>query len=178
VNGVAMAVEQEVLVRLFLAQRAMLLGYIGSLVRDAHLAEDVFQDVALVAIKKRAELADAEGFPAWARRIARLEAMNALRRRTKAPRPLDGAVLDVLDRHWDAAEEGPASVALRRCLKRLPPRSQKLVELRYRDDLSGQALADRLSQPLNTVYVTLARIHRALSECVREVLAGGEGGRA
>jgi len=169
-----MTVEQEVLVRLLLGQRSMLLGYIASLVRDAHLAEDVFQEVALVVLKKGDELADAEGFPAWARTIARLEAMNALRRRTKAPVSLDASVLDVLDRHWAAADGGPTSDALRTCLQRLPPRSRRVVELRYRDDLSGKALAERLAQPLNTVYVTLARVHRMLSECVRSQLRGGK----
>lgn len=162
-----MTVEQDVLVRLLLAQRAMLLGYIGSIVRDTHLAEDIFQDATLVALKKRDELADVSGFPAWARRIARLEAMNALRRIQKAPRTLDEAVLDILDGHWDETDEGPASAALRRCLQRLPARSRRMVELRYRDDLSGPDLAEELSQPINTVYVTLARIHRALLECMR-----------
>jgi RNA polymerase sigma-70 factor (ECF subfamily) len=162
-----MTVEQDVLVRLLLAQRAMLLGYIGSIVRDAHLAEDVFQDATLVALKKRDELGDVAGFAPWARRIARLEAMNALRRIQKAPRALDTAVLDVLDCHWDEADEGPASAALRTCLQRLPARSRQVVELRYRDDLSGKDLAEKLAQPVNTVYVTLARIHRALLECMR-----------
>lgn len=174
---VGMPVEQEVLVRLLLTQRSMLLGYLESILRDAHLAEDLFQDVTLIALKKRADLADPDGFAPWVRKIARLEAMNALRRRTRAPQALDDAVLDVLDRHWTAADDGPAHDALRRCLQRLPPKSRHLLTLRYRDDLSGQPLADRLTQPLNTVYVTLARIHRALSDCIRGSLAGGEASR-
>ena len=128
-NGVMMEVDQEVLVRLLLAQRAMLLGYIASLVRDAHLAEDVFQDVSLIVLKKHEELSDLSGFPAWSRKIARLEAMNALRRRNKAPQPLDQAVLDVLDLHWNAGkEEAAGSDALQSCLERLSPRSKKLVD--------------------------------------------------
>ena len=162
-----MTVEHDVLVRLLLAQRAMLLGYIGSIVRDVHLAEDVFQDTTLVALKKRDELADAAGFAPWARRIARLEAMNTLRRIQKAPRTLDDAVLDALEGHWDEAEAGPASAALQTCLQRLPPKSRRMVEFRYREDLSGRDLAEKMAQPLNTVYVTLARIHRALHECMR-----------
>jgi RNA polymerase sigma-70 factor (ECF subfamily) len=162
-----MTVEQDLLVRLLLAQRGMLLGYIGSIVRDAHLAEDVFQDTTLIALKKRDELAEVSGFPAWARKIARLEAMNALRRIQKAPRTLDEAVLDILDGHWGKGDEGPASAALHTCLQRLPARSRQMVEFRYRDDLSGRKLAAKVAQPLNTVYVTLARIHRALLECMR-----------
>ncbi|MBI3856655.1 MAG: sigma-70 family RNA polymerase sigma factor [Planctomycetes bacterium] len=179
-NGVAMAVEHDVLVLLLLGHRAMLLGYLSSFVRDAHLAEDLFQDISLVILKKGGDLADPSGFPVWSRRIARLEALNALRRRGKAPRPLDDAVLDVLDRQWSATDEAasPAADALRDCLQRMPPRSRQLVDLRYRDGISGKELADKVSQPLNTVYVTLARIHRALSECVKGRLAAGKAGHA
>jgi RNA polymerase sigma-70 factor (ECF subfamily) len=173
-----MGVGQDVLVRLLLSERAMLLGYIGSLVRDSHLAEDIFQDVALIVLRKRDELSDSSGFPVWARKIARLESMNVLRRETKLPRPLDQSVLDVLDRHWTQSDEGPAPAALRACVTRLTERSRKLVELRYRDGLSGKRLAERLAQPLNTVYVTLARIHRALSECVRGRLGAGKASHA
>jgi RNA polymerase sigma-70 factor (ECF subfamily) len=171
-----MAVEHEALVRLLLAQRAMLLGYLSSFVRDAHLAEDLFQDIALVILKKGHELGDPAGFPLWARKIARFEALNALRRRDKAPQPLDDAVLDVLDRQWSAidASASPAADALRACLQRMPPRSRQLVELRYRDGICGKDLAAKVSQPLNTVYVTLARIHRALSECIKGRLASGK----
>lgn len=179
-SGVTMAVDHEVLVRLLLGQRAMLLGYLSSLVRDAHLAEDLFQEIALVILKKGHELSDASGFPLWARKIARLEALNALRRKQRAPRPLDEAVLDVLDRQWEASDEtaSPAADALRACLQRLPPRSRQLVEMRYRDGVSGRALAEKVSQPVNTVYVTLARVHRALAECIRGRLAPGKAGHA
>jgi RNA polymerase sigma-70 factor (ECF subfamily) len=164
-----MAVDQEALVRRLLAQRGMLLGYISSFVRDAHLAEDLFQDVTLVILRKGAELADPEGFAPWARKIARLEVLNALRKRERAPQPLDGAVLDLLDGHWTEGERdaSPAADALRSCLGRLSPRARRLVDLRYRDGVSGKELAARVAQPLNTVYVALARIHRALSDCLR-----------
>lgn len=164
-----MAVGNEVLVRLLLAQRAMLLGYISSFVRDAHLAEDLFQDVSLVILRKGAELADPAGFAPWARKVARLEVLNALRKREKAPRPLDAAVLDLLDGQWGATDRAasPAADALAPCLERLSPKARRLVELRYRDDVSGKDLAAKVAQPLNTVYVALARVHRALSDCIK-----------
>jgi RNA polymerase sigma-70 factor (ECF subfamily) len=170
-----MSVDQDHLVRLLLGHRAMLLGYLASFVRDAHLVEDVFQDVSLVILKKGAELADPAGFAPWARKIARFESLNALRKRGQAPRPLDAAALDLLDGQWRSgdASESPASDALEPCLRRLAPRARRLVELRYREGVSGRDLAARLAQPLNTVYVSLARVHRALSECIRGRLAAG-----
>ena len=35
-------------------------------------------------------------------------------------------------------------------------------------NLSGRALADALSQQLNTVYVTLSRVYRTLSACMKQ----------
>ncbi len=179
-NGRSMAADQDVLVRLLLAQRAMLLGYISSLVRDDHLAEDLFQDVSLVILKKGGELAEPSGFAPWARKIARLEVLNALRKREKAPRPLDAAVLDLVDGEWDAGDRKASLAvdALKSCLERLSSKARRLVELRYGEGVGGKDLAGRLAQPLNTVYVALARVHRALSECVKGRLAPGKAGHA
>ena len=50
-------------------------------------------------------------------------------------------------------------------------RARKLVDLRYRQNVSGKEVARKLSLPVNTVYVAMSRIHRTLSECVRRHLA-------
>jgi RNA polymerase sigma-70 factor (ECF subfamily) len=165
----AMALDQDTLVRLLLTHRAMVLGYLTSMVRDIHLAEDIFQDVALVVMRKGGVLGAAEEFPVWVRRVARLEAMNALRKRRQGLLPLSQAVLEQLESHWRTRDaESPAAVnALQRCMERLSERAQELVRLRYADGIKGKDLADRLARPLNTVYVSLSRVHRALADCVR-----------
>lgn len=166
-------VGPEARVRLLLTHRAMILGYLGSILHDPHLVEDVFQEVALVVLRKGAALRNAGDFPVWLRRIARLEALSALRRLQRRPRPFDQSVLDLLDSGWasgDGEEESPRIEALRSCLERLTPQARKLVDLRYGQNLSGQSLAERRSQALNTVYVALARIHRVLSGCIRSKL--------
>lgn len=170
-----MALDQDAVLRLLLTHRAMLVGYIGSIVRDGHLAEDIFQNVSLIVVKKGTALEDPAAFPAWARRIARFEALNALRREGKSPQPLDDHLLDLLEAHWSAGDdaEGARAEALRGCLEKLTSRSRQLIELRYRENVSGTDLARRLSQPLNTVYVALSRIHRALSACIRLRLSQG-----
>ena len=91
------SVDPERLLRLLLSHRAMLLGYIIARVRQIDLAEDIFQDVAVVILSKGARLNEEAGFAPWARKIARLEALARLRKRRKSPRSLDQAVLDVED---------------------------------------------------------------------------------
>jgi RNA polymerase sigma-70 factor (ECF subfamily) len=169
-----MSSDEDRLLHWLLAQRAMLFGYITAIVRDAHLAEDVFQNVALVILKKGARVAGKDQFPAWARKVARLEALAALRKRNSAPQPLDHAVLDLLEDHWCAQDATPlalATEALRECLQGLTPRARRLIELRYGEGLRGKDLAAELARPANTVYVALSRIYRTLAVCIKQRLA-------
>src|SRR5579862_7199463 len=82
---------------LLLAHRGMIVGYLGSILHDPHLVEDAFQEVALVVLRKGGGLRHSREFPTWVRRIARLEALAALRRLNRRPRPFDHSVLDLLD---------------------------------------------------------------------------------
>lgn len=161
--------------RLLLANRAMLLGYINVITGDPTLTEDVFQEVSIVVMEKFADVQDVEGFRPWARTIARFQSLKAVNKRRANPVILVGEVIDRLDLAWeqhDREDSRATSVAaLERCIAKLTPRAQELVQLRYHEDLSGQHIADRLRKPLNTIYVAISRIHRTLAECVRGELA-------
>jgi RNA polymerase sigma-70 factor (ECF subfamily) len=152
--------------------RGMLLGYILSIVRDFHLAEDIFQDASIVILRKGLLLKDDNDFPPWARKVVRLEALNARRKREKGPETLEPGVLDLLDQDWSKNEgPEPTMLALRECIEKLPPKARRLIELRYIEGIPGNALAERLNQPPNTVYVALSRIYQNLSVCVKNRLA-------
>jgi RNA polymerase sigma-70 factor (ECF subfamily) len=164
---------QERSVGLLLSHRAMLLGYVASIVRDPDLAEDVFQNVALVVLDKAAAVARDEEFPAWARRVARLESLAALRKRRRAPELLDQAVLELLEDEWSAGDAAPvpARKALRECVDGLSPYAQQLIRMRYVDGLSALDVAERVNRSPNTVYVALSRAYRHLAGCVERRLA-------
>ena len=171
-----MSLPEDQILRLLLAGRTLLLAYIRSIVRDPHLAEDIFQDVSIVALRKREEIVDETHFRAWVRRTARLEAMNVLRREQKQRVTLPQAVLDALESHWDNRDQEivrQRAEWLAECLGRLSQRALQLVRWRYGDGTSPGQLAERLGRPINTVYVALTRIHRTLAECVRRKAAAG-----
>lgn len=167
--------DQNGALRLLLANRAMLLGYINVITGDPTLTEDVFQEVSIVVMEKFPQVQDLEGFRPWARTIARFQSLKAVNKRRANPVILAGEVIDRLDQAWeehDRDDPRASSVAaLERCIAKLTPRAQELVQLRYHEDLSGQHIADRLRKPLNTIYVAISRIHRTLAECVRGELA-------
>ncbi len=172
--------DQAGALRLLLANRAMLLGYINVITGDPTLTEDVFQEVSIVVMEKFPLVENTEGFRPWARTIARFQSLKAVNKRRANPVILAGEVIDRLDQAWEEHDrEDPRAssvAALERCIAKLTPRAQELVQLRYHQDLSGQHIADRLRKPLNTIYVAISRIHRTLAECVRAELARSGGG--
>ncbi len=166
-----MALDRDTAVRLLVSGRSTLLGYIYSIVRDWGVADDVFQEVSILLLNKCEAIRDAGHFGGWIRSAARLEALNALRKRGRSPRPMGDAILDLLDAAWNAAETDTPSdqlESLRACMKKLTDRARHILRLRYSEGIKGAALAEALQQPPNTVYVALSRIHQRLAKCIEE----------
>ncbi len=168
-----MPVSEKTVAQVLFGQRLKLLAYIEAIVRDEHLAEDVFQDVCALAIKKRDTIDDEEHLFRWTRKAARFRASYAMRKQYSQPLMFDDDLLDQLEQRWDeTGNEGSDTCdALRACIDRLSPYARTLIDLRYARGISGQPLARAVNRQVNTVYVALARIHRALSDCIRTRLA-------
>jgi RNA polymerase sigma-70 factor (ECF subfamily) len=168
--------------RLLLANRGMLIGYINAITGDPTLTEDVFQEVSIVVLEKCAQLQDVEGFKPWSRTIARFQSLKAVNRRSAGPIALGDDLLDLIDRQWQTVDKNDdhaeALTALRQCLTRISPRAKQLVRMRYHENLPGARIAEILGQPINTVYVTISRIHRSLAECVRQRIMRADIGHA
>jgi RNA polymerase sigma-70 factor (ECF subfamily) len=168
-----MSLTQEDVIHGLLTDRARLLAYIRALVLDRDVAEDIHQEVVIEAFRAAESIVDGNHLLAWARRAAKLKACEHFRAQRRQPRHLDPDVLELLGPHWEAenGDSGQARAeALSVCLQELTPRSQELVRLRFRDDLSGSQIAEALHLKLHSVYVSLSRIYHALDDCVRRKL--------
>jgi RNA polymerase sigma-70 factor (ECF subfamily) len=174
-----MALTTDVALARLYRQRPQLLAYIRAIIGDSHLAEDVLQELALLMVRKVAELPE-EAIDGWLRRAARFIALNAARRaHNRRLEPLDVATLDRLEAHWDAWDEDRRiglRTALRDCLERLPRQARTLIERRYAEGWSADAEAPDAGGTLNALYQRLGRIHRTLAACVRQRLGGGAAG--
>lgn len=127
--------------------------------RNASDAEDVAQEAAIRAWRRRAALRDGLRRDEWLGRIARNEA-HRLRERTgreqPSEEPVKGAEQDAsLERLIDAAP-------VREALAGLTAPERELLGLRYEDDLTQRAIADRLGLPEGTVKVRLHRLRKEL----------------
>lgn len=168
-----MPIDIDDLVRLALRERPRLIAYATVILADEHAAEDVFQDVLVIAMQKAEEIQSPEHLMGWLRLAARNRAMDLRRTRDKRASVLDPTVLDVLEQSWSKLDQSDTSVraeALRKCVDQLPPKAREVLELRYVRNLKGQQLADRLGRKLNTAYVAVSRIHRMLHACIEDRL--------
>lgn len=169
-----MHIDREAVVRTLLRDRVRLLAYICVIVRDEHLAEDIFQEVSLLAVRKFEQIADESHLHRWLRQAARTAGLQALRNRRRRIPTLDVTVLDALEGHWDRETDSPsadAAEALRRCLDRLGATARRLLDLRYGEGLRVAEVAERVGRKVETVYVGLSRAHQAFGGCVRKRLA-------
>lgn len=165
-----MPLDETTIVQTLMAERVKLLAYIWSIVHDSHLVEDVFQEVSLLAVRKRGELRDKNALAAWLRKSARLIAIATVRHKGRYPALFSEEVLDKLDVLWtdgDVAAMDDTMSLLQHCMAKLSLRFREFITLRYVNRLSGGQIADRLDMSVDSVYVTFARIHRTLRECIQ-----------
>lgn len=158
----------EAATRHLLSHRKALFAYIFSIVRDHHLAEDVFQDVSVTVIRRWEEFGEVRDFWALAREIARRQSLAALRKTSAQPSALSPEALDAVDRGFDEVKGRTEErrEALEHCIEALPGKWRRIVRFRYWTDLPVSEIASRLKRSVNTVSVTLNRIRSRLADCV------------
>ena len=167
---------EELLVKTLLDARPRVVAGAFAVVRDAHLAEDVFQEVLLRALRMRGSFSDAGGVLAWARVTARNLGIDQVRRAGRFGEILSELALDALDARLE--ETGDArrrrAEAMRVCVEKLPEESRTLLRMRYDEGRKGEELARLLRRSEAAIYKALSRLHVALRKCIDERLAAQE----
>jgi RNA polymerase sigma-70 factor, ECF subfamily len=174
IGGTAMAITGEQLMGVLLRDRETLFSYCWSILRNDELAEEVFQEVCTLAVQKSQQIVDERHLAGWLRQAARRKAFELLRARAGAPQLLDDQMLDLLEADWHRWDSTPSAVlmdSLRDCMAALGEAASKLIELRYGQGLKSGQIARRLNRNVETVYVSLSRIHAKLARCIRSRLA-------
>jgi RNA polymerase sigma-70 factor (ECF subfamily) len=118
-------------------------------------AEDIAQDALLRAWRRRSTLREADRRNQWLATIVRNEAF----RQHARIRPDPTSTIETQEGVEDAQVIATVERAdLHAALEVLNERDRELLELRYTEDLTQQAIARRLGIPEGTVKV---RLHRA-----------------
>jgi RNA polymerase sigma-70 factor (ECF subfamily) len=140
-------------------------GYVRSIVRDHHEAEDITQNVFAklhVAIRKY-EARDV-AFAAWIFRVARNATLDHLRARRQIPVE-EVRANEPGDQHVDRER----IEALRDALGRLPEDQREVLVLRHVIGLSPTEIADRLGKSEGSIHGLHHRGRAALKCSLREL---------
>lgn len=166
--------QPDEIARQLLDARVEMTGYFRSVIIDAHLAEDVFQDVCVRAIRAADTFHDAKHLRRWCHTVGRNRAIDLLRKKDHKQILLGDAVLARLECDENARQpSGGAQVqmeALAQCLAALTPRSRQIVALRYGEEMSGIEVARKMDCKVDTLYKALARIYQNLRTCIQAKL--------
>ena len=164
---------EELLVKTLLDARPRLVVGVFAVVRDAHMAEDVFQEVLLRALRMRESFSDAGGLLAWARVSVRNLGIDHVRRAGRLGEILSELALDALDARLEetADSQRQRAEAMRWCMEKLPEESRTLLRMRYDEGRKGAELAQLLRRSEAAIYKVLSRLHQALRKCIDERLA-------
>lgn len=150
------------------AHRLEIWRYLRYLGCEAHLADDLVQEVFLRAM--RAAFADRgpRARAAWLRAIAG----NLYRQHLRGPEALS---LDEAEATWQArcGDDGGESYvhALRACVGELPPRLRSALDMRYAENASREVIGARLAMRPDGVKSLLRRARELLRRCIERRLS-------
>lgn len=159
----------------------MVLSYLRTVVRDANVADDLFQETMLVAWKRLADFDRSRPFAPWLRGIAGKILLAHFRKSSKQELSLDGPTLEWLDSQFAAIDlqQGDTFTeklsALRECVDGLGEHYRRPIQLRYQQNLSLDEIVQTMSIAMETLKKRLTRAKLQLSECLeRKLLSGAE----
>jgi len=141
-----------------------LLRYLHGFTRRRELAEDLLQDTFVQALRGIEGLQRADSPRAWLFAIARHLGINAIKRR----RVMAALPEEVAAAPGEAGD--PRCEDMLRAIRELPEGQREALQLRLRDELSYEEIAQVLEVPVGTVR---SRLHNAVKN-LRERLQGGE----
>jgi len=139
-------------------------------------ADDVFQLTALALWRRFDTYDPSRSFLNWALGVARFEAATWLRTRDRDRlRFSDELTLLLLDAVAELPEDevSDRQVALPGCVDKLTETDRLLLTECYQRETDVASIAVRLGRSAQSVHNSLARIRRALHDCIERSIARG-----
>ncbi len=169
--------ERLELVRLLTRNQSFILAYAYAIVRDHHLVEDVYQEVAAVLAADWDDLPVGEGLHPWLKQVVRRKSLEIGRKARRHILLSPEALASVAGAFGEQAVQDTAlRTAMAQCVEKLGGDARQVVESRYRDCLSCETIAGRIGRSVQSVYAILKRARVALAACVRDAHPSFDGG--
>lgn len=161
---------------LFARYHKKLFAYIYHLVGNREETEDILQNVFSKTYKSIQNFDTSRKFSSWIYRIAHNESVNFLKRKSKrytiswddistSKDKLDSAFSE--ERPEEKMEHQEITKEVDWALEKLPKKYKQVLELRYFQEYSYEAMGKILHKPVNTVGTLINRAKRKLLEVVK-----------
>lgn len=170
------AVKTGSLTRGLLQYRRMLYSFIYSLVRDVTATEEIFQEVALIAIEKDRKADEEIREPArWLREVARRLVQAGFRtsqgRLITVEADYLEQVADVFEAETGTDYQQARLAALEQCLKRVSWENRDVLHRHYVQGVSYQEIGEAVQRTPGALRVVVHRVVRQLMLCIQNRLA-------
>lgn len=160
----------------------LLMAFIRATIRDAALADDIFQETLLTAWRRLPDYDKSRPFGPWLRGIAGNVILSSHRQSQRDTVFCDAELLDHLNHRCEWIAKSPQADtldekldALRECVQSLPDPYRHAIETRLRaEDESSESVAAQLGIGLETLKKRLQRARVRLLECLRRKLSPRE----
>lgn len=155
---------------LLMQNQMRIYGFILSMVRNYEDADDILQNTVNTMWQKYEDSKPIHDFVAWGIQIAYYKIMD-YRKKEKSNSHVHYnsqlfeqmiPMVKEMDKHSEERLE-----KLKKCLKKLGQRENKLIELRYYQNLKPKQISSIMSLSILNVYKIMSRIHGQLLQCVR-----------
>jgi len=163
--------------RLFVQHLPALRGFIGALVNDFGLVDDVVQETFMTVTVKADQFEPGTNFRAWTWAIARNKVLEVSRKNSRQA-TLSPDVVEALCAREDGVDWHNLDrlvVHVGECVQTLAPKARLAFELRYRQAHPPQEIARQMQWTVNAIHVALSRARAAVRECVERRLAAEAG---
>ncbi len=150
-----------------------LYSYIMMMVHNRTVSEDLLQETAAIMWEKFDEFQEGTNFSAWAFTIARNKIFEYLRDNQKTKKLFKNEFYDTLSHiAEDSSNDYLSRInALDDCLKKLDRSDQKLIRLRYKNNVSIKELSLKTGKSISALYLHVSRIMGLLRICISTTLA-------
>jgi RNA polymerase sigma-70 factor (ECF subfamily) len=148
-------------------------AYVFASISSFHDAEDVVQRIAQELARRFDEYDSGRPFVGWAIWVARSRVIDFYRAQNRTRVVFSDELLRQLADTIVEQAEGRSlrREALEACLDELPPRSRRLLDLRYIEEQSADEMAQETGSTSGSVRVLLSRVRSVLANCIQRRLA-------
>ena len=165
------ALKARSLTQALLQYRVMLFGFIYSLVRDVVVAEEIFQEVAVVAMEKEQRGDEVIHEPArWLKEVVRRTVKAGFRTRQQRVVTVDPDYLEQVAEGFESESgherQQERLSALGNCLEHVSRENRDVLRRRYVVGSTYEEMGKALHRTPGALRVLIHRIQQRLADCV------------